>query len=186
GPVAPGETLARTLSAGLAFRAADEPADGLVRLAERASREASRAGGGRIVVVGAEDGAGPDVAADVAVLADDPGLVALLRDALGGRGHGVRHLADPDEARALLEGAHPEAIGRVLLLDWDRAGVDVLALLRGLRDRGALEHCRVVLLTARTSEPEILQALDAGAFDHVAKPFSVPVLLQRVRRALGA
>jgi DNA-binding response OmpR family regulator len=30
----------------------------------------------------------------------------------------------------------------------------------------------------------VLEALEAGAVDHVAKPFSVPVLMQRVRRAL--
>jgi DNA-binding response OmpR family regulator len=40
------------------------------------------------------------------------------------------------------------------------------------------------MLTARDSESEVLQALDLGAFDHVAKPFSVPVLMKRVHRAL--
>ena len=40
------------------------------------------------------------------------------------------------------------------------------------------------MLTARSLESEVLQALDLGAFDHVAKPFSVPVLMHRIRRAL--
>ncbi len=34
------------------------------------------------------------------------------------------------------------------------------------------------------TESEVLQALEAGAVDHVTKPFSVPVLIQRVRRAM--
>ena len=37
----------------------------------------------------------------------------------------------------------------------------------------------------RASEREILSTLEIGAVDHVAKPFSVPVLMQRVRRLLG-
>ena len=41
------------------------------------------------------------------------------------------------------------------------------------------------MLTARSLESEVLQALDLGAFDHVAKHFSVPVLMHRIRRALG-
>jgi DNA-binding response OmpR family regulator len=44
---------------------------------------------------------------------------------------------------------------------------------------------RVIMLTARSGEREVLEALELGAFDHVAKPFSVPVLMQRIRRALG-
>ena len=41
------------------------------------------------------------------------------------------------------------------------------------------------MLTARASEREILTALELGAVDHIAKPFSVPVLMQRVRRVLA-
>ncbi len=49
-----------------------------------------------------------------------------------------------------------------------------------------LRQTRVIMLTARSSESEILEALETGAFDHVAKPFSVPVLMQRVRRAMAS
>jgi DNA-binding response OmpR family regulator len=41
------------------------------------------------------------------------------------------------------------------------------------------------MLTARAGESEILKALELGAVDHVAKPFSVPVLLQKVRQLLA-
>jgi len=40
------------------------------------------------------------------------------------------------------------------------------------------------MLTVRSSEPEVLSTLQLGAFDHVAKPVSVPVLMQRIKRAL--
>ena len=49
---------------------------------------------------------------------------------------------------------------------------------------GVLSHTRVIVLTARAGEREVLEALELGAYDHVAKPFSVPVLMQRVRRAM--
>jgi CheY-like chemotaxis protein len=32
----------------------------------------------------------------------------------------------------------------------------------------------------------VLASFQHGAFDHVAKPFSIPVLVQRVRRALAS
>jgi CheY-like chemotaxis protein len=40
------------------------------------------------------------------------------------------------------------------------------------------------MLTARTEDAEVLQAFEQGAADHVSKPFSVPVLIQKVRQAL--
>jgi DNA-binding response OmpR family regulator len=75
---------------------------------------------------------------------------------------------------------------RVVLLDADLPGVDVPAVLRTLSRDRVLERTRVIVLTVRSHESEVVQALDEGAFDHVAKPFSVPILLQRVRRAMRA
>ena len=73
----------------------------------------------------------------------------------------------------------------LVLLDWDPPGRDGLTILRGLAAEGTLEHTRVLMLTARGSEGETLAALELGALDHVAKPFSIAVLMQRVRRALS-
>ena len=65
-------------------------------------------------------------------------------------------------------------------------GLDGLSVLRHLGRLGKLETSRVVMLTVRTNEHEVIEALDLGAFDHVAKPFSLPVLVHRVRRAIEA
>ena len=40
------------------------------------------------------------------------------------------------------------------------------------------------MLTARTGERDVLTALELGASDHITKPFSVPVLMHKVRTAL--
>ena len=73
-----------------------------------------------------------------------------------------------------------------ILLDWDLPARDGLTVLRGLAADGTLATSRVVMLTARASEREILTALELGASDHIAKPFSLAVLMQRVERVLGA
>ena len=56
---------------------------------------------------------------------------------------------------------------------------------RRLQRGGVLERSRVVMLTARASEQDVLTALSLGARDHMTKPFSVAVLLQKLRAALG-
>jgi diguanylate cyclase (GGDEF)-like protein len=171
------------LSAGLAeFGLDGEDLDALVGAASVACRIAQNAGGDRLEI--AAGGADRDQV-DVALVEDDEVLAELLLHALQTRGYRTRWIDDGDEAARLLAGPRPELRAELVLLDWDLPGRDGLTVLRGLASDGGLTHAKVVMLTFRASEREILSTLEIGAVDHVAKPFSVPVLMQRVRRLLG-
>jgi diguanylate cyclase (GGDEF)-like protein len=172
-----------TLSAGLAeFPADGDDLDRLVAVAVDAARGARAAGGDRLGT-GAAGEAADEV--DVAIVEDDDVLAPLLLHALQTRGYRTRRIADGDEAARLLGGPRPALRAEVVLLDWDLPGRDGLTVLRGLAEDGGLVGTKVVMLTFRASEREVLSSLELGAVDHVAKPFSVPVLMQRVRRLLG-
>jgi diguanylate cyclase (GGDEF)-like protein len=172
-----------TSSAGLAeFPVDGEEVDALVEAAGDARRAAQGAGGDRLEI--AAGGADRDQV-DVALVEDDEVLAELLLHALQTRGYRTRWIDDGDEAARLLAGPRPELRAELVLLDWDLPGRDGLTVLRGLASDGGLTHAKVVMLTFRASEREILSTLEIGAVDHVAKPFSVPVLMQRVRRLLG-
>ena len=75
---------------------------------------------------------------------------------------------------------------RIVVLDVNLPSLDGISVLRELSRSGALKETKVIMLTVRSSEPEVLSTLQLGAFDHVAKPVSVPVLIKRIRRALGS
>jgi diguanylate cyclase (GGDEF)-like protein len=180
------EALRVTFSAGVA----EAPADGaelpeLYRAAAGALHQARDAGGGRVIPAGwsAES---PERAGsvDVLVVDDDEALAALLVHALETRGYSVRWLSDGREAVEALGGPRPALRARLVLLDVDLPGYDGLSVLRALARDRVLDRTRVVMLTVRAGQREVLDALEMGAVDHVAKPFSIPVLLQRVRRAL--
>ncbi len=74
------------------------------------------------------------------------------------------------------------------------APFDLVLLDLGLPDMDGIEVCRrlrrstptttIVMLTARSSEIDIVVGLDAGADDYVAKPFRVAELAARVRAHL--
>jgi DNA-binding response OmpR family regulator len=67
----------------------------------------------------------------------------------------------------------------VLVLDVMLPGLDGFSLVRRLR---ALESTTpILLLTARDSADDIVTGLDAGADDYLTKPFSLKVLLARLR-----
>lgn len=173
-----------TVSAGLAeFPTHGADVESLYRAADEALYVAKERGGDRVRIAGqGADGAGSVI--DVVVIEDDPVLGDLLEHALVTRGFKTRLLTDGMEAVSLLGGSDPELLARVIVLDWDLPSMDGLRVLRELSDGGTLRRTRVIMLTARATEGEVLKTLEGGAYDHVAKPFSVPVLMQRIRRAL--
>lgn len=180
--LAPG--VRASLSAGLAASPRDgSDVEALYRAAAGAVVRARAAGGDRVMA--AEDLVGqvtPRI--DVVVVEDDDTLAALLEHSFKTRGYGVRVIRDGAQALAELGGADPTLAASVILLDWNLPGLDGMRVLRSMAAAGVLVRSRVIMLTARATEEEVLAALDAGAVDHVTKPFSVPVLMQRVRRAM--
>lgn len=128
---------------------------------------------------------GDDLSVDVVIVDDDDVVAELLSRALSSSGYRILRVRDGHAAVELLTGAARHAV-RLVLLDISLPGLDGFSVLDHLRREGVLETTRVIVLTARSSESEILRALEAGAIDHVGKPFSLPVLMQRVRRALAS
>ena len=173
-----------SFSAGVA----EYPRDGrdlqeLYRAADGALYTAKAAGRDRVLPAASKVTDAPE-GPEVVVVEDDPALAGVLVDSLETRGHRTRWIDDGQEAVAALAGASPEISPELVVLDVDLPGLDGLSVLRRLAREDVLSATRVIMLTARSGEGEVLEALELGAFDHVAKPFSVPVLMQRIRRAL--
>jgi len=175
-----------TASAGLAMFPVDGATVGaLTDAAGAALRHSMQEGGDRVTTASDEQ---PDHASgivDVLVVDDDDALASLLVHALSTRGYRTYRLADGAEAVAAL--LDPDGLqARVILLDVGLPGLDGLSVLRQLAHRRVLARTRIIMVTLRASEGEALQALELGAYDHVAKPLSVPLLLHRVRQALDS
>jgi diguanylate cyclase (GGDEF)-like protein len=184
-----GERFAETgpaISVGFSAGIAQFPRDGddLERLYRVADQALFRAKAKRGCIMTADrlvTSPAPTTGVDVVIVEDDESLSELLVHALQTRGYSTRCFGDGAlAAEALLEG---QVRANVVLLDITLPGLDGFGVLRRLGERGALETTKVVVLTARSVEDEVLRALAAGAHDHVAKPFSIPVLMQRVHKA---
>ncbi|HEX7306404.1 response regulator transcription factor [Lentzea sp.] len=69
----------------------------------------------------------------------------------------------------------------LLLLDVMMPGMDGLEVVRALRNESDVP---VLMLTARSTEDDLLHGLDLGADDYVTKPYSPRELMARVRTLL--
>ena len=105
---------------------------------------------------------------------DTPSLSMLYRSVLTRSGHGVACAFNLAEARAHCERTRPSLVLLDLQLP-DGDGLDLLATLR----RDAPET-RTIVITANGSINRAVQAMRAGAFDFLVKPFDEVRLLSAV------
>lgn len=117
---------------------------------------------------------------DVVIVEDDRVLCTMVERALTDRGYTVAVFCEGSTALTALTGGAGALGARLVLLDLDLPGLDGLAVLRGLAVAGSLARLRVMALTARSGDSDVVEVLQAGAIDHISKPVSLPVLLARV------
>lgn len=114
----------------------------------------------------------------IVILEDDPSIGRSVLHALEDRGYDVELHARASSATTMLEDDPPDLV----LLDVGLPDIDGLTLCRWIRD--ANPDLPIILVTARDTDIDIVVGLDAGATDYVAKPFSMSVLLARIRAHL--
>lgn len=113
------------------------------------------------------------------LVVEDAALLSMLYESVLGRaGHDVTVAATLAEARARL------AAGRfaLVLLDLQLPDGDGMAILEELRSRQP--ECRVIVITANGSINRAVEAMRAGAFDFLVKPFDEARLMGAVRNAV--
>ena len=105
---------------------------------------------------------------------DDENLRVTLADNLEEQGYAVTQAATVQAAWAALEAARFE----VVVLDLMLPDGDGYALCRKLRAAG--HGCRVLMLTARSLEEDLVRGFEAGADDYLSKPYRLRELLARI------
>ncbi|PRN03589.1 MULTISPECIES: sigma-54 dependent transcriptional regulator [unclassified Pseudomonas] len=120
-----------------------------------------------------------DSRAQVILVDDDPHLRQALSQTLDLAGLKVVALADAQGLADRIEADWPG----VVVSDIRMPGIDGLQLLEQLHGRDS--ELPVLLITGHGDVPLAVQAMRAGAYDFLEKPFATDALLDSVRRALA-
>lgn len=113
----------------------------------------------------------------VLVIDDEPQIVRALVINLKARQYEVDAAPDGATALQLAAARHPD----VVLLDLGLPDMDGVEVIKGLR---GWTRVPILVLSARHSSDEKVEALDAGADDYVTKPFGMDELLARLRASV--
>jgi two-component system phosphate regulon response regulator PhoB len=114
------------------------------------------------------------------VVEDEEDILELLCYHLERGGYEVTTVGDGEEALRAI----PKAMPDLVLLDLMLPGLDGLDVCRRLKKDAKTAQIPIIMVTARGEESDVVTGLDLGADDYVTKPFSIKVVLARVRAAL--
>jgi len=116
----------------------------------------------------------------VLVIEDEEDIRELVSYNLLKEGYQVASVATGEEGLAAIEARVPD----VILLDLMLPGIDGLSVCRKLKEDAKTQPIRVIMLTAKGEEADIVSGLNLGADDYITKPFSPRVLMARLRAVL--
>ena len=96
---------------------------------------------------------------------------------------GVTDVAEAGDGEEALE-VFGDGGADIVLSDWNMPKMNGLEMLRALRGQGATVP--VIMVTTEAERGKVLEAIQAGATDYLAKPFESDVLRQKLEKYVGA
>jgi two-component system alkaline phosphatase synthesis response regulator PhoP len=116
----------------------------------------------------------------ILVVDDEEDILVLLDHHLSREGYQVVRASSGEQALGLVLGGPPD----IILLDLMLPGISGLDLCRILRTDERTAKVPIIIVSAKGDEADVIAGLELGADDYVTKPFSVRLLLARVRVVL--
>ena len=116
----------------------------------------------------------------VLVVDDESAIRDMLRMALELSGYEWLEGENIFDAHRLVLEQGPD----IVLLDWMLPGGNGTELLRRLKQSQVTQDIPVIMVTAKTTEDNIIQGLDVGADDYITKPFAPRELIARIKALL--
>ena len=108
---------------------------------------------------------------------DEKDILKLLQYNLEREGYQVLCAKTGEEGLETVRSKRPDLV----ILDIMMPGIDGLEVCKILRANKDTKNIPILMLTAKSSEVDQILGLELGASDYISKPFSVKVLLARVK-----
>ena len=116
----------------------------------------------------------------ILIVEDDPDINELLYISLKKKDYKVTKCYNGEKGLKMARELSPDLI----LLDLMLPGIKGLDVCKFIKSDKNSQDIKIIMLTALSQENDIVNGLEIGADDYVTKPFSIKVLLARVKSVL--
>lgn len=110
------------------------------------------------------------------VVEDDLSILKLIEYSLSSKGYEIKCFENGEDFFK----ANSERQADLVLLDIMLPDIDGIEILKRIKENPQTKKTWIIMITAKTTEYDIISALDLGADDYIKKPFSVMELISRV------
>jgi excisionase family DNA binding protein len=111
----------------------------------------------------------------ILVVDDDEDIIRLVTKRLKKLGFEVKCANDGFTAGAMMQSFSPA----VIVLDLKMPGLSGIEVIKSIRNFPGYTHQKILVLSG-APQPDIDSALEAGANDHLKKPFKVESLIEKI------
>ena len=118
--------------------------------------------------------------ANIYIVEDESYILEVESIALKSSGHSISGFENGSDFLKAVAKQRPDLV----ILDIMLPDMDGFDLLRNLRNNPATKKLPIIMVTAKTSEIDLVRGLESGADDYIKKPFSVIELITRVKALL--
>ncbi|MBL8012523.1 MAG: response regulator, partial [Candidatus Omnitrophica bacterium] len=116
----------------------------------------------------------------IVVIEDDRDIHELITYNLKNEGYQVISAYDGEQGLFVAQKERPDLVVLDLMLP-KMEGLEICRVLKNSTDTKAIS---IVMLTAKGDESDVIVGLQMGADDYLTKPFSVKVLLARIKAVI--
>ncbi len=113
----------------------------------------------------------------IAVVDDEKDILSLIEHNLKREGYQVKSFQSGKDFLLYLDSVPPDLV----LLDIMLPGMDGLEICRILKSKPSTSSIPIIMITAKSTEADIVVGLELGADDYIVKPFRVRELVARVK-----
>jgi len=118
----------------------------------------------------------------IVIVEDERDISNAVKTALTIEGFSVTQVFDGFNAVPTISKERPD----IVLLDIMLPNVSGTEIIRDLKKIDSLKDIPIIFMTAKTGEIDQVVGYELGAIDYVTKPFSMHVLIRRIKALLGA
>jgi DNA-binding response OmpR family regulator len=116
----------------------------------------------------------------ILIVDDEPNIVMSLEYTFKKNNFEVFIARDGQEAQDILKTQFPD----IIILDIMMPLVDGFETLQHIKKNEKLNHCKVMFLSAKNKESDIVKGMALGADAYLTKPFSIKKVVEQVNYLL--
>ena len=114
---------------------------------------------------------------------DSPTMRRILVNSL--KHLGYEDVAEAENGREALSKLHSDQYG-FIITDWNMPEMDGLTFIKTLKEESKFSNIPILMVTTRSQQEDVLEAMRVGVNNYVTKPFTPQVLKQKIETILSS